>query len=143
MPDKLKDKRIPSCEIERRVSFYELDPMQIVWHGNYFNYFEDARRALLAQYNIDLQEYFTKTQCLFPIIRTTSKHIYPLKYGDEFICKAVLTEAKNKLVFDFEIRLKGNGKVCAKGRTEQVPVKAPEMELIFGVPEEIRRSLGS
>lgn len=31
-----------SCEIIHRVPFYDLDPMQIVWHGNYFNYFENA-----------------------------------------------------------------------------------------------------
>ncbi len=26
-----------SCEIEGRVAFYEVDPLQIVWNGNYFN----------------------------------------------------------------------------------------------------------
>ena len=102
----MKDKQYLSHETEHRVAFYELDPMQIVWHGNYFNYFEDARRALLAHCGIDLNEFFHRTQCLFPIIRTSSKHIYPLRYGDEFICKASLIEAKTKLVFDFEIRMK-------------------------------------
>ena len=136
-------REMPSCEIEHRVAFYELDPMQIVWHGNYYNYFEDARRALLARYGIDLNDFFQRTQCLFPIIRTASKHILPLRYGDEFICKATLAEATNKLVFDFEIRRKSDGKVCARGRTEQAPVKAPEMELLFGIPAEIRQALGA
>ena len=131
-----------SYEIEGRVAFYDLDPMQIVWHGNYFNYLEDARRALLAHYGVDLNEFFARTQCLFPIIRTSSKHIYPLRYGDEYICKVTLVEARIKLVFDFEIRLKRDGKICTRGRTEQVTVKAPEMEIIFNVPDEIRQALG-
>ena len=38
-----------SFEIEHKVAFYELDPMQIVWHGNYYKYFEDARSALLRR----------------------------------------------------------------------------------------------
>ena len=138
----MKENQQRSHEIEGRVAFYDLDPMRIVWHGNYFNYFEDARRALLSHHGVDLHEYFTRTQCLFPIIRTSSKHIYPLRYGDEYICKATLVGVKTKLVFDFEIRLKSGGKICTRGRTEQVAVKAPEMEIIFNIPAEIRQALG-
>jgi acyl-CoA thioester hydrolase len=136
------DKQTVSCETERRVAFYELDPMQIVWHGNYFNYFEDARRVLFAQRGINLNEYFKNTQLFFPIIRTSSKHIFPLRYEDEFICKATLVEAKIKIVVDFEIRLKEDRKLCTRGRTEQVAVKAPEMKILYSIPEEIRNALG-
>ena len=138
----MTEKHTPCCEIERRVAFYELDPMQIVWHGNYYKFFEDARRALFARHGIDLNEFYSRTYLIFPIIRSSAKHIYPLRYGDEFICKATLVEAKMKLVVDFEIRLKEEGKICTRGRTEQVTVKTPEMEIIFEIPEEIRRALG-
>jgi acyl-CoA thioester hydrolase len=138
----MSDKPGLSYETEHRVAFYDLDPMQIVWHGNYFNYFEDARRALFADRGIDFHEFYTRSQCLFPIIRTASKHIYPLRYGDEFTCKATLLEAKTKIVVDFEIRLKADRKLCTRGRTEQVAVKAPEMEIMFNIPEEIRKALG-
>ena len=131
-----------SCEITRTVPFYDLDPMQIVWHGNYFHYFEDARVALFAQVGIDLYEFYTRTQYLFPIIKTSTKHIYPLRNGDEFICKAAVVEGKSKIVVDFEIRLKSDGRICTRGRTEQVTVKAPEMEIIFTIPDEIRTALG-
>jgi acyl-CoA thioester hydrolase len=132
----------PSCETEHRVAFYELDPMQIVWHGNYFNYYEDARRELLSKCGLDLNEFFKRTQYLFPIIRTSCKHIFPLRYGDEFICRATLAEARIKLVFDFEIRLKKDGRICTRGQTEQVTVKAPEMEIVYSIPDEIRKALG-
>ena len=131
-----------SCEVLQRVSFYDVDPMQIVWHGNYFNYFENARVALFAQGGIDLFEFYTRTQCLFPITKTSTKHIYPLRYGDEFICKASVVEGRTKIVIDFEIRLKNNEKLCTRGRTEQIAVKAPEMEIMFTVPDEIRKALG-
>lgn len=131
-----------SFEMHQRVQFYDLDPMQIVWHGNYLNYFENARVALLAHLGVDLFEFYEKAQCLFPIIKTATKHIYPLRYGDEFICKATLVEGKMKIIVDFEIRLKSDGKLCTKGRTEQVAVKAPEMEIMFTIPVEIRKALG-
>jgi acyl-CoA thioester hydrolase len=137
----MKDNALLSCEIEGRVAFYELDPLQIVWHGNYFNYFEDARQALFAQRGIDLAIYAQRTQTYFPIIRTSTTHYAPLRYGDVFVCRATLVEARTKLVTDFEIRLKDQSRLCVKGRTEQVAVKAPEMEMQLFIPEEIRMSL--
>lgn len=38
-----------STDIE--VAFYEVDPMQIMWHGNYINFMERARCALLEKLN--------------------------------------------------------------------------------------------
>lgn len=131
-----------SFEVVHKVPFYDLDPMQIVWHGNYFHYFEDARVALFAHVGVDLYEFYERTQYLFPIIKTSTKHIYPLRNGDEFICKASVVEGRTKIVVDFEIRLKSDGKICTRGRTEQVAVKAPEMEIMFSIPDEIRQALG-
>ncbi|OPY09424.1 MAG: 1,4-dihydroxy-2-naphthoyl-CoA hydrolase [Syntrophaceae bacterium PtaB.Bin095] len=131
-----------SFEIRKKVPFYDLDPMQIVWHGNYLNYFEDARRAMLDHMGVDLYQYYERTGIVFPIIRTATKHIYPLRYGDEFICKATLVDSRFKIVVDFEIRLAADDKVCARGRTEQVAVQAPQMEILLRVPEEIRAALG-
>lgn len=131
-----------TCEIVHKVPFYDLDPMQIVWHGNYFQYFEDARVALFASRGIDLYEFYLRTKHIFPIVRTSTKHVHPLKYGDEFVCKATLIDGRMKIIIDFEIRLTGNQRLCARGRTEQVAVKAPQMEMLFSIPEEIRKALG-
>ena len=130
-----------SFEIEHTVAFYELDPMQVVWHGNYYKYFEDARSALLHRAGIDLHEFHIKKGYLFPIIKTATKHIYPLRYGDDFICRATVAECKEKLIIDFEIRLKSGGRVCVRGRTEQVAVKYPDEEMLFEIPMEIRSAL--
>lgn len=130
------------CEITRSVPFYDLDPIQVVWHGNYLNYFEDARVALFDQNGIDLFDFYKKTSIIFPITKTASKHIHPLRYRDEFICKATMVDARFKLVVDFEIRMASDGKICTRGRTEQVAVKTPEMEIQFAIPDEIRLALG-
>jgi acyl-CoA thioester hydrolase len=42
---------------------------------------------------------------------------------------------------DFEIKLISNDKVCTKGRSEQVALRVPEMEMAFLIPEEIRKAL--
>ena len=131
-----------SFEAEICVPFFDLDPMQIVWHGNYLNYFEIARAGLFEHYGVDLYAYYEREKIIFPIIRTATKHIFPLRHRDEIIVKATLADANIKLVVDFEIRMATDGSVCARGRTEQVAVKAPEMETLFSIPQDIRNLLG-
>lgn len=129
-------------EVKIRVPFYDLDPMQIVWHGNYLNYFEIARSALFEHYGVDLYSFYEREKIIFPIIRTSTKHIFPLSHRDEIICRATLTDANIKLVVDFEIRKVSDGSVCARGRTEQVAVKTPKMETLFSLPPDIIKLLG-
>ena len=132
----------PSYEVTLKVPFYDLDPMQIVWHGNYLKYFDIARSELYDHQGVDLFAFHDKTRYIFPIIRTSVKHIRPLKRGDEFVCRATVKEARTKIVVVFEIRLVKDGTLCARGSTEQVAVREPEMEMEFSIPEEISRALG-
>lgn len=137
----MKEKQ-KSFEVKIKIPFYDLDPMQIVWHANYLNYFEVARAALLEHNGIDLYNFAEKYQLIFPIIKTSTKHVLPLRHNDEIICKATIVDAYVKLIVDFEIRKMSDGKICTRGRTEQVAVKIPEMEMLFSMPEEIRRAFG-
>ena len=127
-----------SFEVKISVPFYDLDPMQIVWHGNYLNYFELARAGLFQRYGVDLYNYYDRTRIIFPIIRTQTKHILPLRHRDEIICKATLVDANIKLIVDFEIRKAGENVVCARGRTEQVAVQMPQGETLYSIPADIR-----
>ena len=51
-------------------------------------------------------------------------------------------EAQYKIVMAFQIRLVGSNQLCAKGSSEQVDVKYPEKEIMFEIPEDIRKALG-
>ena len=44
-----------STSVTLKVPYYDVDLMQIVWHGNYLKYFEVARQALFREYGVDLQ----------------------------------------------------------------------------------------
>lgn len=131
-----------SCEVLFQVPFHDLDPMQMVWHGNYLKYFEVARSALFARSGVDLFRYFREKGCLFPIVKTATKHTASLEYLDEFRCIATLVEAQYKIVVEFQIRLLEDDRLCARGRTEQVAVKYPEKEILFEIPQDIREALG-
>mgnify|MGYP001821381277 FL=1 len=128
-------------EVQLTIPFHDLDPLHIVWHGNYLKYFDIARFGLFNNAGIDLDQYYRKTGYLFPVTKTSTKHIIPLRYGDVFICKASVVEARIKIVLDFEIRRTSSSEICTRGRGEQVAVKSPKMEMELEIPEDVRRAL--
>ncbi len=130
-----------SASVTLKVPYYDVDLMQIVWHGHYLKYFEVARQALFGKCGIDLRLTMQDARYAFPVVRSMIKHIRPLRFDDEFVCTAVLKEARAKIVLEFEIRLISNDEVCAKGRSEQVAVLLPEMEMVFQIPEAIQKAL--
>lgn len=132
-----------SSEVRLTVPFHDLDPMRVVWHGNYLKYFDVARFALFMEAGVNLYEYSIRTNCFFPVIRTSTKHIAPLRHNDEFICKATLVEAHIRIVLDFEIRLVDDGGLCARGQGHQVAVQYPGNEMLLELPGEIRKALGA
>ena len=44
------------AEVEIRVPFYDLDPLGVVWHGNYYKYFELARTEFMRSIGFDIKE---------------------------------------------------------------------------------------
>ncbi len=124
------------------IPFCDVDAMQVVWHGNYFKYFDAARDRLFRDAGLDLYRGFEDGGLVFPITRTQTKHIRPLRLRDEVDCTAVLVEAECRLVVEFEVRLAATGTLCAKGRTEQAAVRLADGTLELRLPETMRRALG-
>jgi acyl-CoA thioester hydrolase len=138
----MNDHQKVSATIRMKVPFHDVDAFNVVWHGHYLKYFEVARDALFEKCSIDLTAYHRQTGVIFPITRSSIKHIRPLTYQQEFLCTASVREAKRKIVLDFEISLPADGAVCARGSTEQVAVHASTMRLELRIPEDIGRALG-
>jgi len=128
-------------KVRLKVPFHDVDPMGIVWHGNYIKYFEVARDELFNSLGVDLPEFSMNSGILFPIVKTSAKYIHPLRYRDEFVCEARIVEAKRKIVVDFEIRLASDGTLCSRGQTEQLAISLPEMKLELNIPEDIQKLL--
>lgn len=131
-----------SCDVKLSVPFHDLDPLHVVWHGNYYKYFDIARFALFKKCGIDLYDYSQREKILFPITRSAAKHIIPLRHQDEFVCRATVTGARYKIALAFEIRRTNDDRLCSRGTSEQVAVMMPDMELQFEIPETIQRALG-
>lgn len=107
---------------EIRVRFVETDPLGIVWHGNYIQYFEDGREAFGRHHGIsylDQKEHNFST----PIVKSGSEHKLPLRYGDVATVKTTYVDSRAaKMVFRYEI-FNPEGELVCTGETIQVFVE--------------------
>jgi len=105
----------------RTVRFNEIDPMGILWHGHYINYFEDARVALGDALGIGYQDFFNRSVML-PVRRVQVDYISSLFYGKTYEIKARLFYSDAvRLNYDFTI-LDENKHICTRGCSVQLLV---------------------
>ncbi len=115
-----------------RIRFAETDPLGIVWHGNYIQYFEDGREAFGRHHGIS---YLDQKEQGFttPIIKSNCEHKAPLRYGDVATIKTFYIDSPAaKMIFKYEIFNQNHQLVCT-GETVQVFVKY-EGELSLTIP---------
>ena len=105
---------------ERAISFGDLDPMGIVWHGNYYRFMEVGREAFGREHGLDAmdmhaQGYYT------PIVRSLIDHKAMLAYGDTVVVRTTIEPTPAaKILLHYELRNKRNGALVAIGSTVQV-----------------------
>lgn len=138
----MHETKTQSHEVKLRIPFHDLDPMGVVWHGNYLKYFDYARAELYYFLGVDIYTFDHDMEYIFPITKTSIKYIHPLRHRDLIVCKASVREADIKIVVDFEIRKEETNEVCTRGSSDQVAIKLPENELMLRIPEYIRTGLG-
>lgn len=120
-----------TAEVELDVQFYDLDPMNIVWHGNYARYFEVARCEVLAKIGFGYTE-MKNSGFSWPIIELKTRYIKPARLGQKLICEASITEFENRLKIDYLITCAATGKKMTRGHSIQVAVDAvtEDMQLV-------------
>jgi acyl-CoA thioester hydrolase len=107
-----------SKEIEIR--FSEVDSMNIVWHGSYSLYFEDAREAFGKKYGLGYLLIFDNGYYA-PLVDLSFQYKKPLVYGMKARVDIFYrpTDAA-KIIFDYEIHNIEDNSLIATGHSVQV-----------------------
>ena len=125
---------ILKAETEFTVRFSETDALAIVWHGNYFKYFEDGRESFGQKFDLDFLAVYEKEGFVTPLVQTKCDFKSPLKYGEKAIVETTMVNTPAaKVIFKYKITRIADQKLIATGETVQVFV-APEGGLSFTVP---------
>lgn len=130
-----------SHEIEVQPAFYDVDPMAVVWHGNYVKFFEAARAALLRKFGYDYQD-MRASGFLWPVVDMRIKYIKPATLHQPLKVRAEITEYENRLRVDFLITDAVTGEKVTKGYTIQVAVDAETMRMQYVCPKVLWDKLG-
>lgn len=128
-------------EIDVKPAFFDLDPMAVVWHGNYVKFFEYARSALLQKFNYDYEE-MRASGYLWPVVDMRIKYMRPASLHQPLRVRAEITEYESRLRVDFLIRNALTGEKMTKGYTIQVAVDAQTMEMQYVCPKILWERLG-
>lgn len=109
-----------SASAQFEIRFSEVDSMNIVWHGSYPLYFEDAREAFGKKYGLGYMTIFSNGYYA-PLVEMSFKYKKPLVYESKptIIITYIPTESA-KIVFEYQIIDETDGFVYATGRTVQV-----------------------
>lgn len=133
-------KALISAEAELEIPFEDVDTMQVVWHGNYFRYFEAARCRLLRSIDYDYPQ-MCATNYVWPIIEVRARFVQPLRYAQRIRIEAGLVEWENRMKIAYIIQDAANARRLATGYTIQCAVDTGSGELQLVSPPEFLRRL--
>jgi len=129
------------AEVEMQVQFYDLDPMEIVWHGNYVKYLEVVRCALLDKIGYNYVE-MKASGYAWPIIDMHLRYAAPATFGQVIKLRAEIVEWENRLKIDYLISDAATGRRLNKASTVQVAVDMETKEMCFVSPPILFEKLG-
>lgn len=120
--------------------FYDLDPMNIVWHGNYPRFFELARTALLKKIGYGYNDMIVSGYA-WPVIDMHIRYYRPLRLGRWIDISASITEWENRLKIEFLARDVESGQKTTKGHTIQVAVDIKTEAMLWQTPPILKEKL--
>jgi len=122
-----------SAKIDCEVAFADVDLAQVVWHGHYLRYLENARWALMDRIGFGFAA-MTASGFAWPIVEMHVKYVHAAKLGDELRVRASLVEWENRLAFNYLV-LRADGERLARARSVQVAVDVTSGALQFTTPQ--------
>jgi len=122
------------AEVMLMTTFQDADPMGVVYHGNYFRFFEAVRHALLEQIDYSYKA-MRKSGYVWPVIDVQVKYIRPISFNQEIRITAELAEWENRLKVNYVIYDAETGERLTKGYTMQVAVNEATGEMCYASPK--------
>jgi acyl-CoA thioester hydrolase len=103
-----------------RVRYVETDQMGVVYHANYFVWFEIGRTDFIRILGVTYSE-LEQRGLLLPVVEANCKYKQPAKYDDELIIQTTIREMKGvRLTFDYQVIRAQDGQTLVSGFTQHV-----------------------
>jgi acyl-CoA thioester hydrolase len=134
MPRRREPAALFSVDTAITVPFFDVDSMNIVWHGHYCKYLEVARCNLLDKLGYNYTD-MKNSGFMFPIVDMQIQYLQPLVFEQQVIVTANLVEWEYRLKIHYLIRDAASGALLSKAHTVQAAVDAKTKLLRIGSPD--------
>src|SRR5512146_2630859 len=108
-----------------RVRYAETDQMGVVYHSNYFIWFEVGRVDLLRQLGFTYREMELEDGCYIAVVDARCRFKAPARYDDEIVIRTHLKNVRESLIhFGYEAVRESDGSLLAEGETTHIVTDA-------------------
>lgn len=125
-----------TSEIQIRVRYAETDQMDVVYHGNYAQYFEVGRVEAIRQLGLSYKD-MEASGVIMPVVEWTAKFLRPAHYDDLLTVRTILKEwpIDHRVIFHQEV-YNQEGKLLTVGKVLLYFLKKDTMER-SGMPPDL------
>lgn len=124
---------------EHRVRYRECDPMGVVYHTHYLDYFEAARTEALRDLGVRYRD-LEASGIIMPVVSATIDYKMPAKYDDIVVVEAHFPEVPTvRVPIDYKVRHAESDELLATGHTDLCFMDA-ERRRPVRIPDPVRKA---
>lgn len=127
----MRTRGVLHVDTELVVPFFDVDAMDVVWHGHYAKYLEVARCALLDRIGHNYAD-MKAADYAWPVIDLQLRYARAARFGQRLAVRADLVEWRNRLKIHYLIADAASGERLTRASTVQVAVQLTDgaMQLV-------------
>ena len=130
----MRSQGVLHCDTEILVPFFDVDTMNVVWHGHYVKYLEVARCALLDKLGHNYPA-MLESGYAWPVIDMQLRYVRGAVFGQTINVRASLVEWENRLKVNYLITDLVSGERLTRATTVQVAVEIATREMQLASPK--------
>lgn len=123
-----------------KAQFFDVDSMNVVWHGNYVKYLETARCELLDEIGYNYEN-MKKDGFAFPIVKLDIKYVRPVFFADEIEVEARLVDFESFLKISYLIKNHKTKEKISVANTSQIAIDMRSKETCTIMPDNFKRAV--
>ena|ERR1700687_1659514 len=112
-------------ETTLRVRYAETDQMGVVYHANFFIWFEVGRVEFMRSLGLDYRDLEREHGCFIAVAEARCRYKAPARYDELLVIRTRLKGQRGSLVqFAYEVLRQADGLLLAEGETSHVVTDA-------------------
>lgn len=123
-----------------KAQFFDVDSMNVVWHGNYVKYLETARCELLDEIGYNYEN-MKKDGFAFPIVKLDIKYVRPVFFADEIEVEARLVDFESFLKISYLIKNHKTKEKISVANTWQIAIDMINKETCTIMPDSFKEAV--